>query len=178
MELANHQAAVVLLSITTLDADLARHMEPRTSHPRDRLKAIHELSSRGISCGVLVAPVIPGLNDHEISTIVETAAEAGATFAGMIPLRLPGSVAPIFEDWLAEKLPDRRKKVLNRIRELRGGRLNDSRFGYRMQGEGVFAEQIEALFTAARRRYGLARRGPELSTNAFRRPGGHQLALF
>lgn len=177
-ELARHRAAKVVLSITTLDGELTRTLEPRTSHPRDRLRALRELSRRQIPCGVLVAPVVPGLNDHEIPAILEAAAAAGAGFAGYIPLRLPGAVAGLFDEWLARHLPDRRHKILNRIRSTRGGRLNDPRFGTRMQGEGIFAEQIRSLFETARRRWGLAPQGPELSTAAFRRQGEEQLGLF
>ncbi len=177
-ELARVGAAGVYLSITTLDPEIARVMEPRTSHPRDRLAAIREISQRGIPCGVLVAPVVPGLTDSEAPSILEAAAEAGAGAAGYIPLRLPGAVAPLFESWLAEHFPDRTKRVLNRVREMRGGRLNDARFGSRMKGEGEYAEQMKALFETARRKAGLAPRGMPLSTDAFRRPSGHQLGLF
>jgi DNA repair photolyase len=177
-ELAGFGAAAVYVSITTLDPDLARLMEPRTSHPRDRLAAIRELTACGIPCGVLVAPVIPALTDSEIPRILEAAAGAGARSAGFIPLRLPGAVAPLFEAWLEEHFPDRKKRVLNRVRDMRGGRLNDSRFGSRMKGEGEYAEQMRALFDATRRRLGLAPRGVELSAEHFRRPSGHQLGLF
>lgn len=177
-ELARHGAAAVYLSITTLDAELTRRMEPRTSHPRRRLEALGELAAAGVPCGVLVAPVIPALTDHEVPAILEAAAAAGAGFAGYVLLRLPGAVAGLFEGWLEEHFPDRKKKVLNRVRSLRGGRLNDPRFGRRMRGEGPFAEQVEALFETARRRHGLARRGPQLSTAAFRRPTTPQLDLF
>jgi len=177
-ELARHGAAAVYLSVTTLDAELARIMEPRTSHPRERLAAIGELTAAGVPCGVMVAPMIPALTDHEIPKIVEAAASAGAQAAGMLALRLPGAVAGLFEEWLARHFPERKEKVLNRIRSLRGGKLNDPRFGHRMRGEGVYAEQIRALFETARRRAGLERRRVELSTAAFRRPGGDQLALF
>jgi DNA repair photolyase len=177
-ELAGFGAAAVYVSITTLDPDLARVMEPRTSHPRDRLAAIRELTERGIPCGVLVAPVLPGLTDSEIPRILEAAAAAGARSAGFIPLRLPGAVAPLFEAWLDEHFPDRKKRVLNRVRDMRGGRLNDARFGSRMKGEGQYAEQMKALFDATRRKVGLEPRGVELSAAAFRRPSGHQLELF
>jgi len=167
----------VALSVTTLDVELARRMEPRASAPAERLRAIAELAAAGIPASVMVAPVVPGLTDHEIPAILAAAAEAGAESAGYVPLRLPGAVAGLFEAWLEERFPDRKEKVLNRVRSLRGGRLNDPRFGNRMRGEGVFAEQIHTLFTTARRRVGLDRRGAPLSTAAFRRPGD-QLALF
>lgn len=176
-ELARHRAAAVSLSVTTLDAELAARMEPRASHPRDRLKAIAEVAAAGVPVSVMVAPIIPGLNDHEIPAILEAAAAAGATGAGWVFLRLPGAVAGLFERWLDEHYPERKEKVLNRLRSLRGGRLNDPRFGSRMRGEGTWAEQIAALFAGARRRYGLDGPRPELSAAAFRRPG-EQLGLF
>lgn len=176
--LADHQAASVYISVTTLDGDLVQAMEPRTSHPRRRLEAVKALAEAGIPVGVLVAPVIPGLNDHEIPAILEAAAKAGARSAGYVLLRLPGAVAGLFETWLQEHFPDRKEKILNRIRSLRGGRLNDPRFGNRMRGEGPFAQQVKALFETARRRHGLEPRGVQLSTAAFRRPGeARQLSL-
>ncbi len=176
-ELARHRAVTVTISITHLDGSLTRTLEPRTSHPRERLKAVARLAEAGVPVGVNVAPVIPGLTDHEIPQILEAAAEAGATHAAYLLLRLPGAVSDLFVSWLEEHFPDRKDKVLNRIRSLRDGQLNDSRFGKRFRGEGVFAQQISTLFHTARRRHGLARRGPELSTEAFRRPG-EQMALF
>jgi DNA repair photolyase len=118
----------------------------------------------------MVAPVVPAITDHEIPTILEAAAAAGARAAGYTVMRLPGAVAGLFEAWLEGHFPDRREKVLHRIRELRGGRLNDPRFGSRMRGEGIFAQQIRALFDTARRRHGLDQPLPELSAAAFRRP--------
>ncbi|HEX2224888.1 MAG TPA: PA0069 family radical SAM protein [Thermoanaerobaculia bacterium] len=175
--LAEHNAAAVNLSITTLDGELGRRMEPRASHPRERLKAIERLAQAGIPVGVMVAPVVPGLTDHEIPGILEAAAEAGAAWAGYVPLRLPGAVAGLFEKWLEELFPDRKDKILHRVESIRGGRRNDPRFGSRMRGEGIFAEQIRAVFQTYRRRFGLDRPGPDLSTAAFRRPG-EQLGLF
>jgi DNA repair photolyase len=176
-ELARFGAVAVSVSITTLDGELARRMEPRASHPRERLRAVERLAAAGVPVSVSVAPVVPGLTDHEIPAILEAAAAAGARSASFILLRLPGAVADLFDDWLRRHFPDRREKVLNRVRALRGGELNDARFGYRMRGEGVFAEQIKALFDTARRRHGLDRRSHDLSVAHFRRPG-EQLALF
>jgi DNA repair photolyase len=170
VELARHQAARVFLSITTLDGELARRMEPRASHPRERLKAVARLAAAGVPVGVMVAPVVPAITDHEIPAILEAAAAAGARAAGYVMMRLPGAVAGLFEAWLEQHFPDRREKVLHRIRELRGGRLNDPRFGSRMRGEGIFAQQIAALFASARHRHGLDQPLPELSGAAFRRP--------
>lgn len=169
-ELARHQAVRVVLSITSLDGELARRLEPRASHPRDRLKAVARLAAAGVPVGVMVAPVVPAITDHEIPAILEAAAAAGARAAGYTVMRLPGAVAGLFEAWLERHFPERREKVLHRIRELRGGRLNDPRFGSRMRGEGIFAEQIRALFKNARRRHGLDQPLPELSAAAFRRP--------
>lgn len=177
-ELAGHHAAGVAISITSLDPGLTRRMEPRTSHPRDRLEALETLSKHGIPCGVSVAPVIPGLTDHEIPAILEAAADHGAVWANWLLLRLPGAVEGIFRTWLEQAFPDRTDKVLNRIRSLRGGELSDSQFGRRMRGEGVFAQQIRSLFQTGCERYGLSPTPTPLSAKAFRRPGGHQLDLL
>jgi len=177
-ELAHHEGAAVYLSVTTLSARLARTMEPRTSPPMRRLAAIEALATAGVPTGVLVAPVIPGLTDHELPAIIAAAAKAGARFSGYVPLRLPFAVAPLFETWLTQHLPQRKDKVLNRIRAMRGGRLNDPRFGSRMKGEGIFAEQIAALFSLACRKAGIVERNLNLSTAAFRRPVPAQASLF
>jgi DNA repair photolyase len=177
-ELARWQAAAVFLSITTLDGDLARVLEPRATQPAGRLAALAELTQAGVPCGVMVAPVIPGLNDHEMPAVLAAAVAAGARFAGFTVLRLPGAVETIFERWLEQHFPERKEKVLGRIRDMRGGRLNDPRFGTRMRGEGVLAEAIRKMFNLARRKAGIERGGPQLSTSAFRRPGGTQLLLF
>lgn len=178
-DLARHAAAVVAVSLTTLDDDLRRVMEPRTSRPARRLAAIEKLAEAGIPVGVMTAPVIPGLTDHELPNLLSAAADAGATFAAYVPVRLPHAVAPLFEDWLSRHFPDRKAKVLNRIRSMRGGRLNDPEFGSRMRGEGVFAEHIARLFDVSCRRAGIGRgRFPKLSTAAFRKDGGAQPGLF
>jgi len=126
----------------------------------------------------MIAPIVPGLTDHEIPAILAAASDAGATFAGHVVLRLPYAVALLFEQWLATHFPDRKEKVLNRIRSLRGGKLNDPQFGTRMTGEGIFAEQIEQLFNVACRRAGVGDNRLRLSTASFRRPGGNQLSLL
>ena len=177
-ELARHDAAAVFISITTLDTELRRVMEPRTSPPASRLAAIEILSKAGIPAGVLVAPVIPGLTDHEMPSIIAAAVKAGAQFAGYVLLRLPHAVAPLFEQWLTSHFPEKKEKVLNRIRAVRGGELYDARFGKRMVGEGIFAEQIKALFEVACRKAGLENHRPKLSISAFRRPTDTQLQLF
>lgn len=169
-ELAGHRAAAVTLSITTLDAELQRKLEPRAASPTLRLKAVEALAGAEIPVGVNVAPVIPGLTDHEIPAILEAAAAAGASSASWIMLRLPHGVKEIFLDWLDRHVPDRKRKVVNRIRELRDGALNDAEFGTRMRGQGRFAEMVADLFEVSRRRAGLQRGVAALSTAAFRRP--------
>lgn len=177
-ELASHQAARVYLSITTLDPALANRMEPRASTPERRLDAVRQLTDAGIPVGVMVAPVVPGITDHEMPRILEAAAEAGACSAGFVILRLPWSVGPVFEAWLDMHFPDRKEKVLNRVRSMRDGKLYDSRWKHRQRGEGVFAEQIGALFRTSVRRFGLDRPETPWSTAAFRKPPGDQLSLF
>lgn len=175
-ELAGHNAVVVNLSITTLDVDLQRILEPRTSIPSARLDAVAQLRAAGIPVGVMVAPVILGINDHEIPKIVEACGNAGAQFAGHVLLRLPWAVRPLFEHWLDEHFPERKAKVLERLRASRGGKLYDSRWRKRQTGEGIFAEQIANMFEVACRRAGMTER-PKLSTAAFRRPN-EQLKLL
>ena len=177
-ELARHNAAAVNVSITTLDATLTPRLEPRASLPEFRLAAVRELSAAGIPVNVMVAPVIPGITDHEMPRIIEAAAEAGAISVGFTPVRLPWAVAPLFENWLTRHFPDRKEKVLNRIREMRGGKLNDPNFGSRMRGAGIFAEQIRRVFEIACRRAGLPKKNVDLSTASFRVPAGPQLTLF
>ena len=177
-ELARHRAVCVCLSLTTLDTNLRAVLEPRTSPPAARLATIRALADAGVPVGVLVAPVIPALTDPELPALLAAAAEAGAQFAGMEVLRLPLAVAPLFEEWLHQHFPDRAETVLARIRAIRGGKLNAPRFGTRMRGEGIFAEQIRRLFHVSRRRAGLSGEFPELSTAAFRRPRDAQLDLF
>jgi DNA repair photolyase len=142
------------------------------------LEAIRRLSEAGVRVGILMAPIVPGLTDHEIPAVLDAAAKAGAKTAGHVTLRLPHAVAPLFEKWLETHFPDRKEKVLNRLRSMRDGKLYDSKWGQRMRGNGVFADQIDQLFDVARRKVGIAERGGELSTAAFRRPGGAQLQLF
>jgi DNA repair photolyase len=169
-QLAEHSAAAVFVSVTTLDGSLTPKLEPRTSLPSHRLEAIAALNRAGVPVGVLVAPVIPALNDQEIPSIIEAAVKAGASYAGYVPLRLPYGVSALFENWLARHFPDRKEKVLNRVRAMRGGRLNDPNFGSRMRGEGVFADQIAALFEVAARKWDVLDRRPLLSAAAFRVP--------
>ncbi|MFW6199255.1 MAG: PA0069 family radical SAM protein [Gemmatimonadota bacterium] len=179
-ELAARGAARVTLSVTTLRNEIHRAMEPRAAVPKRRLGAIRELSRAGISVGVNVAPVVPGLTDHEMADVLEAAADAGATRAGYIVLRLPFGVKGLFLDWLEHHVPDRKDKVVHRLESLRGGKLNDPRFGSRMKGEGPYAAQIRDLFEVTTRRMGFNREDESLSTAAFRRPAvdGEQMALF
>jgi DNA repair photolyase len=168
-EMARRRGVIAILSVTTLDPELGRLMEPRTSSPPQRLEAVRMLAAAGVPVGVMVAPVIPGLTDHEIPRILQASAEAGAQFAGYVPLRLPYAISDLFSDWLGRHFPDRREKVLNRIRSMRLGKLNDSAFHTRMRGHGPFADQMKKMFDLARRRTGLDRPGPELTTEHFRR---------
>jgi len=176
-ELAAHRAVMVMLSINSLDSELARKLEPRAASPKLRLAAVEALANAGVPVGVMVAPVIPALTDHEIPNVLAAAGAAGAGFAGTEILRLPLAVAPIFQEWLEQHVPDRKEKIVNRIRDIRGGRLNDPRFGHRMGGEGNFAEQVFQMFRVGRRKAGMAEQGPRLSTAAFRRSEGAQLGL-
>ena len=177
-ELARHQAMGVFLSITSLDGELQRVMEPRATQPSGRLAAVKALADAGISVGVLIAPVIPGLNDHEIPSILAAAARAGACCAGYVMLRLPYALAGLFERWLEQHYPARKDKILHRIRALRGGRLNDPRFGSRMRGEGIFAETVSKIFRVGCKRAGLNHRFPSLSTAGFCSPLREQLSFF
>ena len=177
-ELARFDGAMVFVSVTSLDGDLARELEPRASQSIRRLAAIEALSSAGVLVGSLIAPVIPGLTDHEMPSIVSAVAKAGAVAAGYVPLRLPYGVSTLFEEWLTLHRPLQKDKVLNRVRDIRGGRLNDPNFGTRMQGHGPYAENLAELFEVSCRKAGLNTTRPKLSAESFRRPGAAQLPLF
>ena len=168
-ELAKYKAVRAFVSITTLDSKLANIMEPRTSMPELRLAAVEALASAGIPVGVMVAPVVPAITEHEMPAILTAAKKAGAKWAGFVVLRLPWAVAPLFEKWLEEHFPDRKDKVLNRVRDLRGGKLYDAKWGVRGRGEGVVADHIEQLFDVTTRRLGLNEEEGELSADSFRR---------
>lgn len=176
-ELARYDAVAVTISVTTLRRDLQRIMEPRASTPAGRIEAIRTLADAGVPVGVNLAPVIPGLTDSEIPAILDAAARAGARWAGYILLRLPHGVKELFDDWLQRHLPERRRRVLSRLRDAYGGSLYDARFGVRGKGSGSYAGQIRGLFDAAAQRAGLAGSPPTLSTDAFRPPPGSQLEL-
>lgn len=176
--LAAHDCIHVVMSITTLDKELARVMEPRASRPELRLRAVKELSEAGIPVSVNMAPIIPGLTDHEIPSVLKASAEAGALNAHYTIVRLPYGVKDLFHQWLEEHYPLRKDKVLNRIRAMRNGKLNISEFGDRMCGEGIFADQINQMFRQSKQRYGLKyKHRSTLSTAHFRRPTD-QLSLF
>jgi DNA repair photolyase len=168
-QLAGHDAAAVVLSVTTLRNEVQRVMEPRASTPARRLGAIRVLADAGIPVGVNVAPVVPGLTDHELPAILEAAAAAGATFAGYILLRLPHGVKDLFETWLEQHFPERKDKVLHRVRDMRGGKLYDARYEVRGRGQGPWAEHLRSLFGVTTAKLGL-RRTPTLSAEAFLAP--------
>jgi len=176
-DLARHGAAAVYLSITTLDPDLARILEPRASSPRARLTAIRTLADAGIPTGVSAAPMIPGLNDSELPSILARAADHGASFASYSLVRLPGAVADVFAGWLDAHRPMAKEKILNRIRATHDGRLNSAAAVARMRGSGEAAAAWKALFAATCRRLGLAQGTPKLGCGMFRRvmPGQDEL---
>ncbi len=172
-DLARDNLVHVLVSVTTLDDELKRRMEPRTASPRRRIEAIRRLSAAGIPCGVLAAPMIPGLNDHELENILAASADAGARFAGYVLLRLPHEVKPIFAEWLQTQYPLKAAKVLSLIRQVRGGALNDAQFGSRMRGSGPLAALLAQRFAAACRRHGFTRESESaLDSTRFRVPAG------
>lgn len=179
-QLAQRQLVHVFVSITTLDAELARVMEPRTATPEARLRAVCELHGAGVPVGVLMAPIVPGLTDDEIPAVLTAAADAGARSAGWQMLRLPLAVEPIFRDWLARQYPLKRDRVEGLIRSIRDGQLSDSEFGRRMRGSGPYAEQIAATFKVFKKKFGLDRGLPRLDPSQFRPPtdAEGQMSLF
>ena len=171
--------AQVGISLTTLDAGLSRAMEPRAAAPATRLQVIRALSEAGVPVRAMVAPVIPGLTDHELERLLAAGAEAGATCASYIMLRMPLEVGDLFREWLAEDCPDRAAKVIARVREVHGGRDYDPTWGQRMSGQGLYARLIARRFELAVRRLGLATESPDLRTDLFRVPGrAEQLSLL
>ena len=176
-DMAKRNLVEVFLSVTTLDRDLARAMEPRASTPKRRLDAIRALAEAGIPVGVMTSPMIPGLNDHEMESILEAAMDCGATRAGYIVLRLPLEIKELFEEWLRANRPDRAERVLSLIRQIRGGELYQAEFGKRMKGEGPIAQLLSARFAAAAKRFGLNRTRYRLDTSAFHVPASARTAL-
>ena len=176
-DMARRNLAEVFLSITTLDKDLARDMEPRASAPHRRLDAIKALADAGVPVGVMTAPMIPGLNDHEMEAILEASAKAGATRAGFTVLRLPLEIKELFEEWMRANRPDRAERVLSLVRQMRGGALYQAEFGTRMKGEGPIAQLMAARFAAGVKRLGLNKVRYRLDTMRFAVPEHARTAL-
>jgi DNA repair photolyase len=171
-EMAQHRLVSVAISVTTLDAEIKRTLEPRAAAPQARLKVIRALTDAGVPVGVMVAPVVPAITDHEMETILDAAATAGAKSAAYVLLRLPYEVKDLFKEWLAQHYPQRAEHVMSLVRDARGGRENDPQFGTRMRGTGAYAELIRARFRVASRRLGLdSVRERPLDTTLFRPPG-------
>lgn len=178
-EMAKYNGVAVFLSITTLDRDLARRMEPRTSSPEMRVHALSKLSEAGVPVGVSMSPMIPGLTDSEIPSVLGAARDAGALWAFHVMLRLPLSVRPIFIDWLEREEPNRAAKVLHALMDMRNGKVNISEFGSRMGGTGARADAISRLFELTARRLGLNAEEMPVTAEHFRRPGPNgQASLF
>ena len=188
-ELASMNLISVAISVTTLDQSLTRIMEPRTSAPAARIEAIRKISSTGCPTMVMVAPIIPGINEQEIPAVLKAASEAGANRAGYVALRLPLTVEPVFLSWLEQHFPDRKGKVIERIRSMRDGKMNSSTFGERMTGKGVWGQQTRQLMTMFCKQYGLdcgvsygkPTERPQLRTDLFRlveKDGNVQRELF
>ena len=178
-EMAQRRAVCAVVSVTTLDARLSRLMEPRASAPHRRLQTIERLAHAGVPVGVSVSPLIPFINEPELERILEAASNAGATFAFGVVVRLPWEVAPLFKQWLVDNYPDRAERVMARIRDMRGGRDNDARFGTRMKGEGVWADLLRTRLRVGMHKYGLSAQHPELDLSLFRRPESTaQASLF
>ncbi len=181
--MARRNLARVYLSVTTLEPALARRMEPRAAAPARRLQAVQELTKAAVPTGVMVAPMIPGLNDMEMERIIEASARAGAKHAAYVLLRLPYELRQIFEDWLAAHFPDRARHILSLIRETRSGALSDARFHHRFSGQGVYADLLLRRFTRAARQWGLDQAREGLDCTQFGLPKTDmaepaQLALF
>lgn len=178
--LAAQQLVHVYVSITSLDDDLARKLEPRTATPQARLRTVRALADAGVPVGVMTAPIIPGLNDQEVPAILEAAKDAGAQSAGYVLLRLPLAVRPIFEQWITEAYPDRAERVLGHIRSTRDGQMNNSQWGTRMRGSGPYAEQIQQAFKVFRKKHGLERPLVPLDCSRFvpPQPRSGQMWLF
>jgi DNA repair photolyase len=176
-EMAKKKLVSILVSITSFDEDLRRAMEPRTTTGKQRIRVIKELSDLGVRAGVMLGPMIPGLNEHEMQRIMKAAAENGATFSAYTFIRLNGAIKFLFHDWLYKNFPDRADKVWHMIEQSHDGQVNDSRFGVRMRGEGAIASMVNMQYKKYGKLYGLNAERWELDTTQFRRPG-EQMKLF
>jgi len=179
--MAERRLVQVFLSITTLDHELARKLEPRATAPRRRMETLRRLSAAGISTGVMFAPVIPAINESELELVLETAAEAGVSHAGYVMIRLPHEVKDLFREWLENHYPDRARHVMSLINDIRDGRDNDPNFGSRMRGQGVFAELVRRRFNKACRHLDLNQSARTLDTSLFKPPfieDSPQMSLF
>ena len=177
-EMAQENLAAVVISITTLNRDLSRKLEPRTSVPSVRFDTIEKLAKAGITVGINVAPVIPGLTDEEIPALLKEASKRGASFAGHVMMRLPYSVKELFVDWLNRNYPEKASKIINRIHEVRGGKMSDSEFKIRMSGTGKIAESIHRLFKISCDKYGLNSKHIKMDFSKFKDPYKTQGELF
>lgn len=179
-ELAKHQLVQVFITITAMDESIRKQLEPRTTTYANRLKVIEQLTANGIPCGVMVAPIIPGLTNYEIAKVITAAAKAGAYTAGYTMLRLNGKVADIFTDWVEKAYPNAAQKILSQVAAAHGGTLNDSRFSKRMKGEGNIAESIRQLFLASRQKHMSLKPFYEFNLKAFNRPikPGQQISFW
>lgn len=177
-EMASQNLLHVSISITSLDEDLRMLMEPRTATYKRRVGLVKELTTAGIPVNVMIAPIIPSINDHEIPTVMEAIAEAGALSAGFTMVRLNGTIGEIFTDWIQKAFPDRADKVLSQIKEIHGGQLADYRTGTRMRGEGKIAESIRNLFALSKKKYLKDRQFPELDFSRFMGKMTDQLSIF
>ena len=177
-EMAKKDLVSVAISLTTLNEDLRRVLEPRTSTGRNRLRTIETLSKAGIPVTAMIAPIIPALNEPEVPTLLKAAADAGARSAGYTILRTNGAVKEVFRKWVEEHFPDRAAKIVAQASHLHGGKMNDSTWGRRMKGSGAYAENIERIIKIMRSRYFAGRTDPDLDTSRFRRPPEAQLDLF
>ena len=176
-ELAQWDCAQVTLSVTTLDSDLARKMEPRTSSPRQRLEAMKKLNEAGVPAGIMIGPVILGLNDTEIPAIIQATQDVVARWVHYVPLRLPGAVAEVFRDWMEHAVPDKKDRIMDRLKSFRGGRLNTNQFGERFRGQGPWSKEIKHLYQLGCLKAGFKEQPIELSTKHFIPPGVSQLEM-
>lgn len=177
-ELARWDCVSVSLSVNSLDADLARGMEPRTSSPRQRLDAVRLLNEAGVPAGVLAGPVIPGLNDTELPAVIQAANEVGARWVTYVPLRLPGATAEVFCEWLEREQPGKAHRILDRLKSLRGGKMNSTKFGERFRGQGPWAGELKHLYQLGCLKAGFKEKPIQLSTAHFIPPGISQMELF